>query len=323
MARGSREWSRCGSGGYCWCLCKHRQPRTLAAMQLLKPPGTTCLDSHSQLCELSNPSTPHHSLELDLGLPGPGRRLNIGTQEWPWGPGMCSRWGSGGHYCHLLRQCHRSSPDLWQQHSCFNSCNHKPWLPVPVGKCSGHAHSIPQPCNRCGITTAEEGTVPWTVSGWSWGWLHRWVLNLYGHTSLTCLSTPLLWGRNPSVRRGNITHLKWTEPAWTQPSWLMLQQLGSRPHPWQGSDSHRAERKSRLIFRAGFSSSNTNHSLYHGDSDKHTLRELVASIHITSSPHTKHIEHTVYIGMVPHKKATSRPQNITVVPRFIDKEKVK
>ena len=45
----------------------------------------------------------------------------------------------------------------------------------------------------------------------------------------------------------------------------LLQQLGSRPHLWQGSHNHRTKERSHSISRAGSCHNNTNQTPYQGD----------------------------------------------------------
>ena len=53
------------------------------------------------------------------------------------------------------------------------------------------------------------------------------------------------------------------------------------------------------------------------------MRKIVKGIHIKSSSPTKGNETTVYIGRLPHKNTSSRPQKVTLSPKFMEAEKAK
>ena len=66
----------------CLLACQHTGPRELCT-------GDCCLVVHFNLDCASTPAwlTAYHSFAWDLGQPGLGRTLDIGTQEWPGGLG--------------------------------------------------------------------------------------------------------------------------------------------------------------------------------------------------------------------------------------------
>ena len=51
------------------------------------------------------------------------------------------------------------------------------------------------------------------------------------HSGPSCSSTAPLWGKEADADVGESTHLKGMEPAWTWTSGLLLQQIGTCPHP--------------------------------------------------------------------------------------------
>ena len=121
------------------------------------------------------------------------------------------------------------------------------------------------------------------------GWVHQWKDAALGvklliptqtaqqtseHTSLTYFRAPC--------------RLKGEREAWAWPSGWFLQQYDSRPHPWQGSKSHRAEKKSRLTHYAFKSAINP--SPYQGDRGQYALRKAVVSVHVTICPCTERLD---------------------------------
>ena len=79
---------------------------------------------------------------------------------------------------------------------------------------------------------------PCAASEWNHRHLHR------QHIRPLWLHMPHLLQQSPLLGQG--MHSRAVEPDWTWTSGLLLQQLRSRPYPWQDSDNHRAERKLRL-----------------------------------------------------------------------------
>lgn len=71
----------------------------------------------------------------------------------------------------------------------------------------------------------------------------------------------------------------------------MLQQLGSKPNPQQGCDSHREKRRRCPTSSAG-SLHKSSHNLYQGDNGQHTLGEDVTGIPNRDSSQDKDIRLT-------------------------------
>ena len=128
--------------------------------------------------------------------------------------------------------------------------------------------------------------------------------------------------KNQGLNLGQGTCSGAMEPDQTQLLGLWLKYLRNGPQPWQGSYSYRAKRWSHPLFSAGFCHY-TNYTPFQGDNSQHTLRKDVAGIHTKTSPHTKNIKFTVYTGTLSHKNTTSRPQYITVSPKWVKMESVK
>ena len=103
---------------------------------------------------------------------------------------------------------------------------------------SSPAHSVPQPCTGSGPTiTGKRCDLGLQLRGAADAYTGG-APDLYEHTSPSFFSTPLLQGKAPVWGERKHTHLKGTEPAQAGPSGLLLQQLGSRPHPRQSDGGH-------------------------------------------------------------------------------------
>ena len=136
-----------------------------------------------------------------------------------------------------------------------------------------------QPSSRPQKNTTEKGASPWAASGQNRGCIRRLCIGLLWPHQPHSLQNSPPWGQS--------THLRATESYQTWPSGLLLQQPGSRPHPQQGYDSHRAKRKTHPTSSAGSGHHNTNHTPYQGDTNQNTLRKDVAGIQTKYSRHTK------------------------------------
>ena len=149
-----------------------------------------------------------------------------------------------------------------------STCSHSTLVPTP-------AYSTPQPCTRSGKKHNRERDA---ILGYFWAELQTpaWVTHRFAVTTQASHASTA-----PPLGQG--MHSKTKEPDRTQPSGLLLQQLGRRPHPRQGSNSCRAKRKPCRTSSTGSGHHNTNHIPYQGDNNWHTIKKDMAGIHTKAS----------------------------------------
>ena len=177
--------------------------------------------------------------------------------------------------------CHRGSPDLWQQHRHPNPCSHNTLAPSPnlVGVLSS-THPTPQPCTRSGMTTARERMLLWAVPTWSHRYLHRWHISPQWAHEPTCFKNHLFWGMACTQR-------KWRLGDFYSNNWG-----AGHSTPWQGDHSYKGEGKPppHTLHRLWIPRHQTH--LLQGENVHHTLRKDVVGVHIKKNSHTKDIRHT-------------------------------
>ena len=93
-------------------------------------PSSSQVNSQAQL-------TPCHYAAINLGYPGSGKRLNLGTQRQQ-SPGTGPRWVCSSHFWHFLKQCpearhisgssHRTTPQYPLPHKCRETTQAPPPL---------------------------------------------------------------------------------------------------------------------------------------------------------------------------------------------------
>ena len=121
----------------------------------------------------------------------------------------------------------------------------------------------------------QRGSAPEAMSEWSCGHLYR----QSAHGAPLALAFPfsgakvLVWGGEKNSQL--------------------------RPHPWEGGDSHWAERKSRLTLTTSSSCSVSRHTHYQGDSGQCTEQRCDLCSHQIQLSHQRHWAHTLCIEMVP------------------------
>ena len=153
------------------------------------------------------------------------------------------------------------------------------------------AHSPHGPALQSGSTVEQEWwgrDQLWAIKGLTPRLsLSRAVDACAGSTSHLCCARAPCFSTLPAVaRRGENTCLKGTGQPGPKPSRLPLQQLGLRPHPWQGRDSRGAEGKSHLPSGPSPSSSISRPLCplhYQSGSCQHTLKKDTTYVHIKFS----------------------------------------
>ena len=90
---------------------------------------------------------------------------------------------------------------------------------------------------------------------------------------------------------------------------LLFLKLRSRPCTWQGSDNHRAKRRTCSTSSEGSGHHNTSHTSYQGDNSQHSPRKEAAGIRTQNSTSTKNVKPIQSTqGTLPHKNSPPRPQ---------------
>ena len=135
----------------------------------------------------------------------------------------------------------------------------------------------------------------------------------------SCSNNAPLGGKSAVVRREESIHLKGTEPIWNWSSGLLLQQLGIIFQPWYDSDCHWAVGKPCLTFGSG-----PNPSVAPNSTKVTFISELWGKTRLIVKWNTGPPPKTLgneSIRLFPHKDTPSRPQWVTVSPKFIETEK--